>query len=258
MEHSLDKLERSPESHKGQNGKVGVIAGSKDYAGAPAISAKAALRTGADLTHILTSRAVKETVAGYSENFIVSDYSTHYFSKKALHKAKELAEWSDTVVIGPGMSQIDPETVQVFLSYLEKPSVIDADAIKPAPKADLTDAVLTPHSGEAEVIRDEFGSIEEFVNEKDAVVVLKGPNDRIYSSEGVEQIEVGTSGMTIGGTGDALTGVIASLISQGLEPKEAAKLGVWINGKAGERASEELGNGMIATDLIEQIPYLLD
>lgn len=255
-ELSLD-FEREPNSHKGQNGKVGVIAGSKDYTGAPALSAKASLRTGADLIHILTADPVKQTVASYSENFIVSGYPTDYFSRKSLEKAKELAEWSDSVLIGPGMGKIDHESAQVLVSYIENPCVIDADAIEPALEADITNAIFTPHQGEAEIIRDKYGSIRKFVEKEDAVVVLKGQEDKIYAGEKVHELKVGNPSMTVGGTGDTLAGIIASLLSQDLEKEDAAKLGTWINGKAGEEASEKLGNGMLATDLIEEIANIL-
>jgi hydroxyethylthiazole kinase-like uncharacterized protein yjeF len=257
MNQLLDKLERVKDSHKGENGKVGVIAGSKDYTGAPALASKAAMRTGCDLTHILTSEKVGQTVAGYSENFIVSEYASNYFTAESLEKAKEIEEWSNSVLIGPGMSEPETEAIQVLISYTEKPCVVDADAIEPALEAEITEAVFTPHKGEAEHIKEKYGSIERFVEQEDAVVVLKGQEDRIYNDKGVDKLKVGSSSMTVGGTGDTLAGIIASLIAQGLEKEDAAKLGTWINGKAGEKASGKLGNGMLATDLIEKIPGII-
>ncbi|MFB6291894.1 MAG: NAD(P)H-hydrate dehydratase [Candidatus Nanohaloarchaea archaeon] len=256
MEDLLEKLERDPESHKGDNGRVGVIAGSKDYAGAPALSAKAALRTGCDLAKILTSRAVAGTVASYSENFIVDSYRSSYFDRDSLFPAEELAVWSDAVVVGPGFSRAHRKSVRKFVSSVDVPLVIDAEAIEPALEADLGDAVLTPHQGEAEVIKEHFGGFEEFAKEKEVVLVVKGPTDEIYTPEPGKN-ETGSAGMTVGGTGDVLTGIIASLISQGLELGEAAKLGAWINGRAGEEAYEDYGIGMTATDLAELIPFVL-
>lgn len=93
---------------------------------------------------------------------------------------------------------------------------------------------------------------------KGAVVVVKGATDRIYTSNEVYENETGHPTMTVGGTGDVLTGVIASLISRGLNLEDSAKLGTWINGKAGERAAEKYGNGALATDMVEKIPEVMD
>jgi hydroxyethylthiazole kinase-like uncharacterized protein yjeF len=254
MEELLEKIDRDPESHKGQNGKVGVIAGSRDYTGAPALVAKAALRTGCDLTRILTSDSVRDVVASYSENFIVSGYDSDYFDTDAVEKALEIAEWSDAVVIGPGLGQPDPEAVREFLGKVDFPVVIDADALEHVSDADLENAVLTPHSAEYNELGEE--AVHSIV-ERGNVVVKKGHVDKVISSEGEEMVEAGNSAMTVGGTGDVLTGVIAAFIAKGLELEEATKLGVWLNGKAGEKAEEEFGKGILATDLIEELSSVI-
>ncbi|MFB6209697.1 MAG: NAD(P)H-hydrate dehydratase [Candidatus Nanohaloarchaea archaeon] len=258
MEHLLEKLDRDPDSHKGENGKVGIIGGSKDFTGAPSLSAKAALRTGCDLAKILTSEYSRSVVAGFSENFIVDSHPSGYLDERGMEKAEELQDWSDCCVIGPGLGDPDDDTIRQMVSEASKPLIIDAEAIQPALDAELYDAVFTPHRGEAEVIRERFTSIQDFVDEKEVVVVVKGQVDRIYSPEGVEANDTGDPTMTVGGTGDVLTGIIASLVSQGLDPEEAARLGCWIDGKAGELASEEYGNGALATDMIENIPEVIE
>ena len=86
------------------------------------------------------------------------------------------------------------------------------------------------------------------------MVFLKGETDRIYTEKEVFENETGHETMTVGDTGDILAGVIGSLISQGLKLDEAALLGAWINGRAGELAAKELGNGALATDIVEKIP----
>lgn len=257
MEDLLGKLSRSPETHKGQNGRVAVIGGSKDYTGAPALVSEAALRTGADLVNVMTSEAVRDIVAGYSENLIVSEYMTGYFTHGAVESALELADWADVVAIGPGLSQPEPEAVETFVNECEVPLVIDADAIEPALDADLENAVLTPHAGEATAIDRKYSSVSSFAEKKDAVVVVKGSEDTIYTPGEVHRNVTGHPAMTVGGTGDVLTGVIASLVSQGLSREEAARLGTWINGRAGENAAEKYGNGVVATDLVEEIGRLL-
>lgn len=247
-------LERGQETHKGQNGRVGVIAGSRDYTGAPALAAKAALRTGCDLVKILTSESVSDTVASYSENFIVEDYSGDYFDMAALNQALELAEWADAVVIGPGVGEPRAKAVREFLQEADSTLVVDADALEHVFRSSFEGAVLTPHGGEF----DEY--VEEILDEllRDGKVVLeKGATDTVYLEDEERKVEAGDPAMTVGGTGDVLTGVIASLISQGLNRDDAAGFGAWINGKAGEKAASEYGNGMLATDVIEKIPEVL-
>lgn len=253
MKELLEKLQRDPKSHKGENGKVGVIAGSKDYAGAPALSAKAALRTGCDLTTILTSTSVSSTVAGYSENFIVRDYSSNYFDMEALEQALELDKEVDVVVIGPGLGDSDPKAIREFVQKCKSPVVVDADALEHVYCGSIENAVLTPHEVEFELIENSLESLLE----KDNVVVRKGTKDAVYSKNGEAEIETGHPTMTVGGTGDVLTGIIASLISQGLNQEEAARLGTWVNGKAGEKAAEEHGGGALATDIVEKISEVL-
>ncbi len=258
MEKLLEKLERDPGAHKGENGYVGVLAGSRDYTGAPALVGQAALRTGCDLARILTSRSSREVTASFSEDLIVRGYQSDYFDGQEMDAARELAEWADAVAVGPGLGDPDGEAVREFLSGSEVPAVVDADAVEPALEAGMKNAVFTPHSGEAEVIADRFGSVEEFVDEKRVVAVVKGSTDVVYTPEKTYRNETGTPAMTVGGTGDVLTGIIASLLSQGLEPRDAARLGAWINGRAGEKAEESYGNGLLATDLLEEIPRVME
>ncbi len=255
MQELLDRLQRKPGSHKGENGRVGIIGGSIDYTGAPALSAEAALRSGCDLVKILTSEDSRDVVASYSENLIVGSYPSPYFDESGLDRAEELREWADALVIGPGLGEADEKAVRDFVSSTEKPVVIDADAIRPALDAELSRAVFTPHLGEAQMMEDRAGEpLEAFVENRGSIVVQKGSIDQIFTSSRKYENSTGTSDMTVGGTGDTLTGVIASLVSQGLNPVEAARLGAWVNGKAGELAADRYGHGMTATDLVEKIP----
>lgn len=249
----LHKLSRAVYSRKGENGKVAVIAGSKDYTGAPALSAKAALRTGSDLVKILVPEQIRGTVAGYSENFIVESYEADYFNDGALSQAFELAEWADAVVIGPGLGKPDKEAIKEFVSETRTPLVIDADAIEPAVEADISRAILTPH-------KQELKSVPDDIVDGETVVVRTGAEDKVFTKEEVYTGVLGSSAMTVGGTGDVLTGIIASLLSQrhcGFTFSEAARLGVWINGKVGEKAAEEYWIGALATDMVEEIPLVL-
>lgn len=250
MEELIEKLKRDPESHKGENGKVGIIAGSKDYSGAPALVAKAALRTGCDLTTILTSSSVSSTVASYSENFIVREYDSDFFDKRAVKKALKLDEKVDAVVIGPGLSNPEEDALKEFLANASSPVVVDADALNCLESSGIENAVLTPHSGEFQPLKD---SVNELV-ENNNIVIRKGSTDKLYSDDLETKLDIGDPTMTVGGTGDVLAGVIGSLIAQKLNKKDAAELGLHINGKAGDLAAIEFGNGALATDIIEKIP----
>ncbi len=252
--HELkEDLVRDTGSHKGENGKIAVIGGSVDYTGAPALAAEAALRTGCDLVKILTSEEIEDVVSGYSENFIVESYDSDYFDRDALDQALELSDWADAVVIGPGLGNPEAKAVREFLQETDAPVVVDADALEYVGRSPVENAVLTPHSGE-------FGMLEDMLEtilEKNNVVVKKGETDVVYSADSQTEIEAGDPAMTVGGTGDVLTGVISSLISQGLGLEEAAELGIWVNGRSGEKAAENYGKGALATDMVDLIPEVL-
>lgn len=246
-------LNREDQSHKGQNGKIAIIGGSKDFTGAPSLSAKAALRTGADLTKIYTSEKTADTVSSYSENFIVRKYKGNYFTQENVRKALKLAEWSDVTVIGPGLSQPSSKALQKFAKQTKTPLIIDAEAIKHTIET-AKNAIFTPHTKEAEIIKEKHGSIKNFASQTNNTVIVTSKTDKIYSKDKMETCSRGTPAMTVGGTGDILTGIIAGLISQGARKKEAAYYGVHINGIAGEKAAQEKGNGLIPQDIIEKIP----
>jgi len=250
MKELLEKLERPSDSHKGENGKVLVIGGSSKYTGAPALAARAALRSGSDLVKILTSEEAKPVVQGFSENFIVQSYG-EVFDKNSVDKALELEKWADCTVIGPGLSEFEQKAIKDF----QKKSgdlVIDAEAIEALETS--SGNIFTPHYGEARVLRENYGSVEAFVSQTENAVLLKGEIDRIYFKEKVFENKSGCAGMTVGGTGDVLSGILASFKARGLSNIEASRLAAHVNGKAGEKAFDEYGNGLLATDVVEKIP----
>lgn len=251
-----EKLARNSQSHKGQNGKVLVIGGSADYTGAPSLAARAALRTGCDLVKIYCPEKIADVVAGYSENFIVRGYGKNRLEMKPAREALELSEWADSVVLGPGLGDVEEKPVREILDHIEKPLVVDADALKAIPRSSVKNAVLTPHSGEMRYLKENMQNMNILLN-RDIAIVEKGSIDQVHMSRETKSLDVGTSAMTVGGTGDSLAGIAGSLLSQGLSIDEAAEMAAWINGKAGELATESKGNGMLATDLIERIPDVL-
>jgi len=253
MEQLFEKLERNENSHKGENGKILVIGGSQKYTGAPALAAEAAFRAGADLVKVLTAEEAKPVVQGFSENLIVESYGDR-FDNKSIKKARELEEWADATVIGPGLSDFDEESLQEFAEQAGK-IVVDAEAIESL--LGTSENIFTPHSGEAEVMGEKSGSIKMYAFETRNTVLMKGKTDKIFSGKEITENETGCSGMTVGGTGDVLTGILAVFKSQGLDDEEAAVLAAYVNGKAGEKAFEEYGGGLTATDVIERIPDII-
>lgn len=253
MEELFEKLERPSDSHKGENGKVLVIGGSRKYTGAPALTAQAALRAGTDLVKVLTAEEAKPVIQGFSANLIVESYGER-FNEDSLEKAFELDKWADTTVIGPGLSDFDKDSIKEFADEAGS-LVIDAETIEPL--LESSGNIFTPHSGEAKVMREKYGSEKAFASETGNTVLLKGKVDRIYSGDKVFENETGSPGMTVGGTGDVLAGIVASFRSQGLENVGAARLGAYVNGKAGEKAFGKFGNGLLATDLVDQVPRVL-
>lgn len=278
---------RKNDSHKGNNGKVLIVGGSKDYYGAPAISAKAAIATGVDLTYIYTPKNAALAIKSFSEDFIVQESKGDYLSLEDLDDILELASKVDAVLLGPGSSQME-ETGKLFnvlAMKIDKPLVLDADALK---MVDLSlvskkeDLIITPHLSEFKsffknVSKEDMDQFEKFVklddkenldfrkvNDKidsihritkniEGSVILKGKYDFIFNGNRLKINRTGNPGMTVGGTGDALAGICLSLFSQGLNSFDAALLAPYLNGKAGDLAYEAQGYGFGAQDLTQYL-----
>lgn len=246
---------RDPKSGKGENGKIGIIGGSVDYTGAPSLTARAAYRAGCDMAKILAPNNIKSTVQGFSENLIVEGYDGDYLNENILEKAKQLEKWADVLVIGPGLSSPSENIVREILDSKESPAIVDAEAIRIAIKNNIQHTIYTPNRNELKHF-DQVGGVESFVNESEGVVVLeKGPNDVVHFQSSSRKVSGGHPGMTVGGTGDVLTGVVASLLSQGLDKVEASEKAAKALSSAGESIAEEYGNGILATDLIEEVAH---
>ncbi|WP_290817419.1 NAD(P)H-hydrate dehydratase [Halovivax sp.] len=240
---------------KGETGYVGVIGGDRQYAGQPVLAAMAALRSGTDVSRALVPETIHPVVASYSPNVLVDNHPGDRFTPEAVDDALELSEWADALVIGPGLADPEPAAIREVIERAGVPVVVDATAIEPAlGGGEFGNAVFTPDAREESIIEDERESIEAFSTATDAVVALTGETDVIVADGERQLNETGTAALTVAGTGDTLTGIVASLLGQGLDRDEAAELGAWILGKAGELASVEYGTGVVATDVIERVP----
>ncbi len=268
MEATEDFVPRKKYVHKNQLGHVHVIAGSTGKIGAALLCAKAALRTGSGLV----TAAVPLSGYGIMQTTLPEAMCTTDDGQDFLKSTRFDAKYT-TTVIGPGIGKA-PETVLMLRKLLKEathPLVLDADALNIVAEKKLLkeipkQSIITPHNGEFNRLFGEHHSdetrLKTLVEKSQALgiyIVLKGPNTRVATPEGVVTFNSsGNPAMATAGSGDALSGVIASLLGQGYPPEHAARLGVFIHGFAGDMIRAQLGEGgMIARDLIEAIPQAL-
>jgi NAD(P)H-hydrate epimerase len=272
---------RRSDTHKGDYGRVFVLAGSVGMTGAAYLCAKAALRSGAGLVTLGIPESLNTIMASKLTCVMthpLPETSAKTLSKKAKDCILELTEKSDVVVMGPGLSQ-HPDTKRLILRLLEqinKPIVLDADGINAlAGNTDVLDRVkedivLTPHPGEmarlvglrgaGEVQKNRLEIARGFVKaRKNITLVLKGANTLVIDKNSYYINKTGNPGMATAGSGDVLTGMIGGLMGQsasgGFTNFEAAQLGVYLHGLAGYIAAKENGEiSVIASDILNVLP----
>lgn len=253
---------RERDIHKGNCGKVLVVAGSKGMAGAAVLCARAALRTGAGLVRVSIPDELFPIVQiGVPEATCITRERIF----------EDLMQYS-VIAVGPGLG-VDAENgrmIKKILYMTDKPVVLDADGLN-ALKDELdtmknsrAKLIITPHPGEAarlldqktsEVNGDRLASARGLAAATGAITVLKGAGSIVATPEGKTYINTtGNPGMATGGSGDVLTGVIAALAGQGLDPEAAAAAGVYLHGLAGDIASDQMGEyGLIASDIANMV-----
>lgn len=254
---------RTPDSHKGQAGRILIIGGGA-YSGAPALAALAALRTGADIVTVAAPSNVASTIASFSPDLIVRCLSGQRLCSDDLPLITKLACQHDVIVMGMGLGNEDGvEKTARRIVPLGKKLVLDADALPAVEevKGSASEIVITPHAREFSRIRkvetsvDMNKRIEEvmtFSKEKNVVTLLKGKVDIISDGKKVMLNRTGNAGMSVGGTGDVLAGITGALLAAN-SPLKAAACAAYINGAAGDLAFKEKGYGLLATDIIERI-----
>ncbi|CAJ37451.1 bifunctional ADP-dependent NAD(P)H-hydrate dehydratase/NAD(P)H-hydrate epimerase [Methanocella arvoryzae] len=246
--------------HKGQSGRVLVIGGGP-YIGAPALTAMAALRTGADIVTVASPRRAADIIASYSPNLITYPLSDrNKITGADVDLLTEQISRHDVIVMGMGAGH-DPETLRALgeIMKLCDRVVLDADALQPEMPLK---GIVTPHRGEfrrisgIDVAGDGQEEAREFSRSKNLVTLLKGRTDVITDGQRVKLNSTGSPGMTVGGTGDVLAGITGALYS--VNPAfEAATAAAFISGAAGEMAFREKGYGLLATDVVHCIPYVM-
>ncbi|MFC7076262.1 NAD(P)H-hydrate dehydratase [Haloarcula halophila] len=262
----LLRLDRDPASHKGDNGEVLVVGGGP-YTGAPALAAQSALRGGADLVRVVCPASVAREVQGYSENLIVLPYDDDRLAPTHVDRIADHAASHDTLVLGPGLGDADEtlDAVADLLARFDGTAVVDADALQVVPEVETdADLLCTPHQGELRAMggetsedwRERLSLVESFAAEIGATLLVKGPYDIVSDGNRTRVGRTGNAGMTVGGTGDVLAGLSGALACV-QAPIDAAALAAYANGAAGDRVVDERGNGLVATDLLEEIPTVL-
>ncbi|MGP8320481.1 MAG: NAD(P)H-hydrate dehydratase [Methanosarcinaceae archaeon] len=258
---------RNARSHKGDNGRVLVIGGGA-FTGAPALSALAALRAGADWVTVAAPRSVSGTIAGFSPDLIVHLLSGKYLARDDIDTVNALIRKHDVTVIGVGLGR-ESETAEavseIIRSNPDARFVIDADALHalamPMPVHEGALPIITPHSGEFRMLGGDASAdldercelVMDFSARNRVVTLLKGDIDVISDGRVVRINRTGNPGMTVGGTGDVLAGVVGAMFAK-TDALAAASAGALIVGTAGDLAFVEYGCGLLATDVIECIP----
>ncbi|HWB00479.1 MAG TPA: NAD(P)H-hydrate dehydratase [Pirellulales bacterium] len=274
---------RQPDAHKGDFGRVLVVGGSRGMSGAAAMAGMAALRGGAGLVRVAVPASVLPIVASYAPEYMtlaMPEDDDGRFSAAAAELLERSIPAATVVALGPGIGQSEEldDLVAHLYSSVTLPMVVDAEALNALARRQLAAGapagprVLTPHPGEFLRIAHLDNPVErpklersvleqkaiELAAHLQAVIVLKGQHSLVTDGKRAEHNETGNPGMATGGSGDVLTGIIAALLAQKMEPFEAARLGAHLHGLAGDLAADNLGQvAMKAGDLIDYLPAAL-
>jgi NAD(P)H-hydrate epimerase len=270
---------RDRTTSKRDYGRVLVVGGSAGMAGAPALTAMAALRSGAGLVELAVPERVVTIAAGFDPCVMTRGFEAEpagTFAAAAGPSLRTRIGQADAVAIGPGIGRTPAVTalVRELWHDLPQPAVFDADALFALAALDAAELaihagprILTPHAGEmlrllgadpADSRARDRAWLEARATDMargiDTVIVLKGPATFIVDGSRHARNETGNPGMATGGTGDVLTGIVATLLAQGLGPFDTARLATWVHGRAGDLAAHDLGEiSMTARDLLDRL-----
>lgn len=266
---------RPPEAHKGDFGRLLVIGGSETYSGAPALTAMGAYATGVDIVYVAAPETAASIIAGFSPSMITVKLKGARLTMRNLEGLKPFLDVVDVAAIGPGLGlhEETTEAVNTILGRIEQrgmPVLLDADGLKGFAEQKRrmeTKVVFTPHAGEFRIltgrdVRGDFKKRGEIVMKEasklGATILLKGHVDVMSDGVHTRYNWTGNPGMTVGGTGDVLSGVVAGFMAMGTSPFEAAVAGAFVNGAAGDTAYKEKGFYLEPLDLIRKIPGVIE
>lgn len=265
--------DRKPESHKGDYGRVLLLCGSCGYTGAAALAAMGALRSGAGLVCLGVPESIYAIEAVKLTEPIVFPLpdAGGMLSAEAVYEVERMLTKMDAVLIGPGLGQSDGTTavVKMVLESFGGPVIVDADGInvltqhKHIVRGRTGTTILTPHLGEFVRIggRTDIDRLQAAIasaKEWHCILLLKGHRTIITDGDTVYRNVTGNAGMAVGGSGDVLAGIIASLLGQGIDPLKAAACGAWLHGAAGDICADQIGQyGMLPSDMLNVLPRLM-
>jgi NAD(P)H-hydrate epimerase len=261
--------------HKGDFGRLLVVGGSHVFCGAPALSSLAALRSGVDIVYTASPEKTAHAIASMSPDLISVKLSGDHLNPDNIGELEPYLSRVDAVVLGPGLG-LNSETcefVELFVNQVEsagKALLLDADGLKAFAKFKRplqVPLVLTPHEGEYSILAGQklpkdddlegkVVMIQRTAKELNATLLVKGKVDLICSPSRVKLNFTGNAGMTVGGTGDVLAGIIGGLLAQKADAFEAAAAGAFVNGACGDFVASEINTHMLATELLDWIPQV--
>ncbi len=262
---------RRKDAHKRMNGTVCVVGGSRLYHGAPFLCATGAMRSGADLVFIAVPASIATAVRSLSPDFIVIPLPDSKLTRGNVSKLMSWVSDVDAFAVGPGLGAQKPESVAQALNQMKgegRSLVVDADALRSQilPSIRKTKTVVTPHAREFERLFGEklpddvdrrIGVVSAQARKAGVTVLLKGPTDIISDGDQVALNETHSPAMTVGGTGDVLTGVTAGLLAKKVPPYDAACAAAYINGAAGVEAAKEFGMHITPSDVANKVANVM-
>ena len=265
--------DRKENAHKGNFGKVLLLCGSRGFTGAAYLAAMGALRTGAGLVYLGVPESIYQIEAIKLNEAIVFPLPDRegMLCPEAIPLLADRLPQMDAVVLGCGLGQSQGAegVVRWVLEQARCPVVLDADGInligrhRDVLRGRAGATILTPHQGEFvrlgfPIGEDRMASARQAARELGCVMVLKGHGTCVTDGQREYINPTGNPGMAVGGSGDVLSGIIGSLLGQGLAPLEAAACGCWVHGAAGDQCARDLGQyGMLPTDMLNALPRLL-
>ena len=262
---------RKSDSRKGDNGKVLVVGGSYMYHGAPILSSLAALRTGCDLVYTAVPKVNAQATRAASADLIVIPLADSKLTRGSVNKLLgQIPAGIDSATIGMGLAVQDIEALKLLVKSLIERDVrlsLDASALRKEilPIIKAKNVLVTPHASEFERLFGEkipdnkktrISIVEKHAKKNSITILLKGMDDIITDGTKTLINSKKTPAMTVGGTGDVLSGIAASMLSQNRDVIEAAASAAFVNGQAGKTVQKNLGMHMVATDLIDVLPLI--
>jgi NAD(P)H-hydrate epimerase len=262
---------RRNDSHKRMNGSVCVVGGSRLYHGAPFLCAMGAMRSGVDLVYVAVPASIAPSVRALSPDLIVVPLPDAKLTRGNVSKLLAWVKDIDAFAVGPGLGPQNPQEVARAINEFKgaaKGLVLDADALRPEALASMkgANAVVTPHAMEFRRLfgkalpADLDGRVDvaaSCAKEAGLTVLLKGATDIVTDGNRVGLNATHSPAMTVGGTGDVLTGITAGLLSKGVPSFEAACAAAFVNGSAGAEAARQFGLHIVASDVVNQIANVM-